>query len=297
MPPADQVILFLNRHAGTGTGHELVTRLADCLSQRGFQVVEVIAVEQLDLHLRQHAKRIHAVVAAGGDGTAELVANHTPAGIPIGLLPLGTENLLAKHLRLEANPEETAQIINAGHTHSLDAGLAKGKMFLLMLSCGFDAEVVHRLHNTRQGNITHLSYARPIIDSIRSYDYPNLTVSSSPEDEQPTKWEQVECHWAFVFNTPSYAAGLQIVSEADPTDGKLEIATFSGGSFWHGLWQLSAVALGQHRQLPGFQLRRSNHVCIRSDHHVPYQVDGDPGGFLPVEIEVLPGRLTLLAKA
>ena len=81
----------------------------------------------------------------------------------------------------------------------MDADRANGKLFLLMLSCGIDVDVVRRLHEGRQGNCSHPVYAMPIIDFIGNYyDYPNLRVSW----ETPDDWQKLDCHWAFAFNTP-----------------------------------------------------------------------------------------------
>ena len=83
--------------------------------------------------------------------------------------------------------------------------------------------------------------------------------------------------------------------EAVATDGRLDVCTFDRGSFWHALKYLGFVAIGQHRVLADCSLSRIERVRIESDSRVPYQLDGDPGGVLPLEIEVLPGRLTLAA--
>ena len=113
--------------------------------------------------------------------------------------------------------------------------------------------------------------------------------------EHHSEWQTIDCHWAFLFNAPVYAAGLQIVNNGDPSDGQLEVATFAGGSLWHGLRQFSAVMLGQHQQLPDFQLNHATRIRIESDHeNVPYQIDGDPGGILPVEVDLLPRHLTII---
>lgn len=290
---ARTIVLFVNPRAGTGSGKRLVQDLEALLTQNGFEVVRIDEIPRLASYVAEHRSQIHAVVSAGGDGTVETVVNATDADVPIAIFPLGTENLMAKYLRIEPHPRRTLEMIQRGKKAHFDAGRANGKLFLVMLSCGFDAEVVRRVHQERRGNITHLAYAKPILESIATYDYPNLRVQW--ENEQDS--QELECHWAFLFNAPIYAAGLQIVSDGDPTDGELELATFAGGSFWQGLWQFGTVVVGQHESMPNFQLNRCKRLTIRSDHEeVAYQVDGDPGGFLPVEIEVLPKHLTLLVN-
>lgn len=286
-----EVVISFNPRAGTGAGKPLIGELRELLVEYGYDVKLIDCLDTLTEYSAQRGPQIHAVVAAGGDGTIEAIVNATKGQQPIAVFPLGTENLMAKYLKIEAHPRRLIEIISLGRSVQFDAGTANGKLFSIMLSCGFDADVVRRVHDERQGNITHLAYAKPIVDSIWNYDYPNLIV----EWEEDGQWKESNCHWAFIFNTPSYAGGLRIVSEADPTDGQFELATFAGGSLWHGLWQFSAVVLGQHHGLPGFQLHRSSHIRIRSDQsQVAYQIDGDPGGNLPVEIKVLPRHLSLL---
>lgn len=292
MNGSNLVVLFVNQRAGSGSGKALVDDLQELLQSSGFEVQVIADLQKLKPFVTEHRARIHCVVSAGGDGTVEVVADAVDADVPIAVFPLGTENLLAKYLEIEAHPRNVAAMVSRCKTQRIDAGSANGKLFLVMLSCGFDADVVRRVHEEREGNITHLAYAKPIIDSILSYDYPNLVVEW--EDESGER-KQADCHWAFAFNMPSYAARLQIVTEGDPSDGRFELATFAGGSFWDGLRQFGAVLMGQHHHQPDFQLVRTPRIRISSDRKdVSYQVDGDPGGFLPVEIEVLPGRLTLV---
>ena len=286
----DQIIVLVNRKAGSGNRQALVGDLAGLLEQRGFSVRLIDSVSEYIQAVNGKGRGVRCIVAAGGDGTAELAASHA-GDIPIAVFPLGTENLLAKYLGITAHPQRTADMIARGQTRRIDVGRVNDHAFLIMLSCGFDAEVVRRLHDGREGNITHLSYALPIIDAIRNYRYPNLHVAIETAEGRVER----DCHWVFVFNAPAYAAGLQIVSDADPSDGEFDVATFSGGSFWHGLWQFSAVVLGQHHEMPEFQVHRGKRIEISSSAaEVPFQIDGDPGGFLPAEISVEPLRLTLI---
>ena len=100
--------------------------------------------------------------------------------------------------------------------------------------------------------------------------------------------------WLFAFNLPCYATGLQFAPQADGADGLLDVCGFGQGSVWHGLRYLTAVLQGRHQTLPDCLTGRVRRLRITADAEVPYQLDGDPGGMLPVEIEVLPGRLRLI---
>lgn len=268
------------------------------LRRRGLAVQMFDSIDGFTEAVRDVAAQgeLRAVVAAGGDGTAELVVNRIPQGIPMAVYPLGTENLLAKYLGWTTDPAKTANALERAKTCPLDAGLlASGdgasRLFLLMIGCGFDAEVIQRLHVQREGPITHWSYAKPILDAVRTYRYPKLQIT--PYDltgNEPLA--TMTAHWAFVFNFPSYAVGLGICRDATPNDGLLDVITFPGRSTLEGLIHLGAIMVGLHRQQPGVQVLRTPRVTIRSDQMVPVQADGDPCGTLPVDVRVLPNRWT-----
>lgn len=230
-----------------------------------------------------------AVVAAGGDGTIGLLANRLPSTCPIAIFPLGTENLLAKYLGLKPDPHELVEMLRVGRSVSLDVGQANGRLFLVMASIGFDAEVVRRLHRNRRGFIRHSSYFRPIWGAIHHYGYPPLRIEVDGNElsGRPT--------WAFIFNVPRYAMNLQIVPQANAFDGLLDLRTFYRGKLLSGLWYLANVLLNRHASLKDSTYRQATRIRINSDVPVPLQLDGDPAGTTPVEIVVVPKRLRVFA--
>lgn len=306
---ARRVLILLNPSAGSRSGLPRVAALREQLAQRNL-VVDVLSDVE-DLANRAAALRssgdLRAVIAAGGDGTVALVANRTREGTPIGVLPLGTENLLSKHLGITGDAAQLTRTVYGGKTVRLDAGRAGNRLFLLMWSCGFDADVVRRLHQERRGHIVRCSYAKPILESICSYPFPRLRVYGAPAEGGPQPAPSARrdapaasrvplwtgC-WLFVMNLPCYAAGLGIVPDAVGDDGLLDMCAFRGGSVWSGMRYLAGVLLGCHRSWRDCTAFRVRRLRVESDDPVPYQIDGDPGGWLPVDVEVLPGRLTLL---
>jgi len=225
------------------------------------------------------------------------------------MLPAGNENLLAKYLNLGRTPPRVCRTITDGALLRLDAAKANQRIFLLMAGCGFDADVVHRVHSRRRGHIHNRDYLKPILEAIRNYEYPELRVYwdevespseapptiESPAETPPTRESPAEVvRWLFAFNLPCYAGGLRPAPQAEGTDGLLDVCMFRRGSLWHGLRYTAAVLLGRHQRMADCTIRRMRRLRITSEAKVPYQLDGDPGGFLPLDIRVLPGRLTLL---
>jgi diacylglycerol kinase family enzyme len=295
-PQRDQVLVLLNLKAGHGSAGQEVERFQDLARHIGFQpTVQTDLAEATTRANQWHAEgRLRMLVGVGGDGTAMELVNRTMPGVPITLLAAGTANLLARHFRLATNAKELQQVVAAGQILKVDAGQVAGRLFIAMLSCGLDADVVRRVHDRRvmcPGSHSYWSFVKPLLQSIRSYQYPPLRVYCDQEDAKRSKC--VVARWAFVCNLPRYGWGLALARGADATDGLLDLCTFARGSFWHGLGYATAAQLGIHGHLTGCALCRVRRLRIEADQPVPYQLDGDPGGELPVDIEVLPGRLTL----
>jgi len=294
------VLISVNPMAGPRAADSPVGRLAHLLKERGLSPRTLSDLPQVAALANQwHAEgHLRALVGVGGDGTAAELVNRTTPGLPITLLPAGNENLLARHLGLDNSPAALCDTIAEGNLLRLDAGKANGRVFLLMIGCGFDADVVRRTHMRRTGHIGKHNYAKPIVDTIRSYQYPELRVTwedSAAVDKPAT--HSVTAKWVFGFNLPCYGGGIRLAPKADAVDGLLDVCTFEHGSLWHGLRYLCAVFRGRHEDLPDCRVWRSTNLRIECDAEVPYQLDGDPGGILPVEVGLLPERLTVVVPA
>jgi diacylglycerol kinase family enzyme len=294
---ARRVVISVNPNAGARSSQNRVEPLGRLLYQAGYSPEILTDLDEVGERATEafHRGELRTLVAVGGDGTAAEMVNRTPPGVPLTLLPSGNENLLARYLGLGAGPEEVFRTIAEGDTIRLDAGKAGDRIFLLMMGCGFDGEVVRRVHQWRTGHIRSRHYVKPVLSTIRSYQYPELRVywdASGPQAEQAGS--PAGFRWLFAFNLPCYGGGMRIAPDADGTDGQLDVCGFHRGSLWHGLRYAMAVRRGKHAGLADCTLRRAARFRITSAVEVHYQLDGDPGGLLPVDVEVVPDRLTLL---
>lgn len=303
---ADRVLISVNPKAGRRSVERRVDRLVALLSQRDFnvEVVTDLAEASAGANRLHAAGQLRALVGVGGDGTAAELVNRTSPGVPITLLAAGTANVLAKCLALAHTAEAVSETIVAGHLMQLDAGLASGRTFLLMAGCGFDADVVRRVHERREaggrsGHISYFSYLKPIVESIRSYEYPAIRVYCDEPCDEPAEEASrpLMARWVFVCNLPRYGWGLKLAPSAEGADGLLDLCAFRKGSLLSGLRYVAAAQCGCHQRMADCVTRQARRFRITSDRPVAYQLDGDPGGLLPLDIEVLPGRLTVLVPA
>lgn len=300
---ANRVLISVNPIAGRQNVRPQVEHLAQLLCKQGFPAEILTDLEEVCRRANEIALRgqLRALVGVGGDGTAAELVNRTNPGVPLAIYPAGTSNLLARQLGLKADPESMCRMIAFGRYAYLDAGSAAGRLFLLMVGCGFDAEVVRRVHAARVahggGHLSYWSYLKPILHSIRSYQYPELRIYCDPQDHGSGELGSapISARWAFVFNLPRYGWGVRMAPRAVANDGLLELCTFSRGSLWRGLWYTAAAQLGRHEQLADCLTRQVRRVRITAEGPAAYQLDGDPGGMLPLEIEAVPGRVTMLA--
>jgi diacylglycerol kinase (ATP) len=290
-----KVLLLVNRKAGSGRRREVVDQVAAALGEAGFPATILSTIDQLRDQATEFAAQgdLRAVVAAGGDGTFGAALNVTPAGTPLVILPMGTENLLGRYAGYTRDPHHMVRLLQEGVVAPLDAGKAGERLFAMMLSAGFDAEVVRRVHGGRRGNITHLAYAAPIWSAVMGYRHPPFELHwTDPEGEE----HRLESRWLFALNLPRYALQIPIAPHACGVDGMVDVCAFRHGSLAAGLRYLAHVCLHRHHRLPDVTTLRTSRLKLVAspEDQIPFQLDGDPGGFLPVDINVVPSRMNML---
>lgn len=288
-----EVWICASTKAGSGQGRHEIDLLVERLRAISIDVHVTHNIVELRERISDTTRstRNFAVVAAGGDGTLALVAQNLPREIPIVPMPLGTENLLARYYGYTCRAADVIDTITRNERFVIDAGLANGRLFLVMVTAGMDAEVVRCMHLTRRGHITRWSYARPILRAISKYAFPTITAEQTKVDG--TKSSISAC-WMMAFNLPCYGGGLGIEPDARGDDGMLDRIAFRKGFLWSGLHYLMRIRLGWHLRHRDVDRCRFQTAVWSSPTRVPYQIDGDYAGRLPLEISVLAKRVTLL---
>ena len=281
-----------NPRSGSGQKREALISLIRELRRRGLKPRLFKSRERLTelLQSPEQLESLRCIIAAGGDGTVCDVINRFPE-VPVCPFPLGTENLLCRHFGVSGDAVQTADQIESGQCEAIDVGLLGDRRFLLMASVGFDAHVIHRLHNSRRGNISRLTYAWPILSAAAGYLFPQLRVFV---DDAP---EPIPGCLAVIANFPEYAFGLPLVPEAVPTDGLLSVRVFPEPGAFSLLRYCRLLRGHRHVGHPEIPFVTAHSIRIESDVPVPVQIDGDPCDTTPCEITLSAAGANLLARS
>jgi diacylglycerol kinase (ATP) len=297
----DDVLLFANPIAGRGRGRAVAGHIARRLTDRGFRVRTIFEppASVADDALRCTAPP-RAVIAVGGDGTLRAVVERMirlagddgAAAPPLLIVPLGTANLMGRHLGIHWTDDVEERVLDAviaGRTVQLDAARANGRPFLLMTGIGIDAHIVHELDRLRAGPIDITSYALPAALALRAYDFAPLSVEMDGKRLFGPAPAVV-----FVGNVAEYGTGFPILPEARADDGLLDLCILPCASRQDLVRLFLLAAAGEHLHAEGVVYHKGRHIRIESAQPVPVQVDGEAFGHTPVVIDLLPFRLPFI---
>jgi diacylglycerol kinase family enzyme len=292
-----RIVIVANPVSGSGKGFRLARKVAELLRRRGGNP-EVVETRQAgDARRIAAASGGAAVVAAvGGDGTVNEILNGLPEGPALAMIPGGTANVFAKELGLPADADGLARVLTEGREVAWDLGIDRtaGRKFLLFASAGYDAAVVHLFHAARKGPVRMWQYLWWGVKSILGYQAPRFDVEL---DGAPLG----EASWVIVSNAAAYGGPLVFTPRAKADDGSFEVLVCRGRR------RLDVAAMfaraftgwlsGDDLPLPGLSFHRARRVRLTplDGLPVPLQVDGDPAGHLPADLELVPGGVRVLA--
>ncbi len=230
------------------------------------------------------------VIAAGGDGTiAEIAAGLVGTQTALGILPLGTANVLALELGLPRQPEDAARALLTGREEQLWPGIARfgngrSRLFVQMLGAGFDAMVVRNLDLRLKRSIGRAAYVWQAARELPRYPF-------SPIQARLDGGEPLSASALVVTKGRLYAGPFPLAPGATPLKPGFHVALIGGGAL-HAALAGVLLPLGLLPHLPGLVLHQASQVSLRGD-DVPTQMDGDVTGDLPVSIADAPAPLII----
>ena len=282
--------LLVNPSSAGGRSLKLLPRIEAALDARRavFRVERTRSLEHgAELALRA-AEVGELPVVVSGDGLLGVVGGAMAgAEVPLGLIPAGRGNDLARALGIPTEPEAAVETVLAGNSRRIDVGEANGKRFLGIASIGFDSEC-NRLANETHWLRGNLVYAYSMPRTLLGWRPARFTIALGEERRR------ISGYFVAVANNSVYGGGMWIAPEARIDDGEFDVVSIGEVGKLRFLWGLRDVLKGTHLDRDEVDVFRAPRLQLDASRPFPVYADGDHLTDLPVTLRVLPRCLSIL---
>lgn len=285
--------LLVNPASAGGKSLKLLPRIEAALDARRapFRVEKTRSLEH-GVELALAATELGEVpVVVSGDGLMGAIGGAMAGSdAPLGLIPAGRGNDLARALGIPTDPEAAVETILAGHSRRIDVGEANGKRFLGIASVGFDSEC-NRLANETHFLHGNLVYAYSMPRTLIGWRTARFTIAVGEERKR------LSGYFVAVANNSVYGGGMWIAPEAEIDDGLFDVVAIEEVGKLRFLLGLRDVLKGSHLKKDEVSVFRAPRLQIDASRPFPVYADGDHLTDLPVSLRVLPSALSILVPA
>ena len=271
-----RLLVIANPTAGV-KGRTTVARVASELARCGtiVEIAETVAPADVERAIAA-AGSVDAVVAAGGDGTIRALATAAAArGLPLGILPIGTGNVMAREIGLGFSPEAIAATLARGPAIDIEGARANGSPFFLMAGVGFDAEIVARLSTPLKRVAGRAAYAVPTLQVLA------MPLACLQVD---VDGRMHEAAWVVVTRVRRYGGAFIIARDAGLARRTMTAVLFKPASRVALIRQMLALASGRIEGTSGVEHIYCERVSVRSSAGAAIELDGDTFGRTPLEV-------------
>ncbi|MGO4572542.1 lipid kinase [Microvirga sp. 2TAF3] len=238
----------------------------------------------------KHANEVDCVVVGGGDGTLNAAAlGVIEAKLPLGILPLGTANDLARTLGIPFDLDGAADIIAAGRTRRIDLGLVNGQPFFNVASIGLSAELAQKLTRDIKRRFGRLGYALVALKVLAQARPFNATIISETESVR-VKTLQIA-----VGNGRYYGGGNAVEKDAAIDDQHLDLYSLEFRRAWKLALMARSFRYGEHGAWNEVRAVRAKEFDIRTRISRPVNADGEIVTRTPAHFSIKPCAVTVFA--
>jgi YegS/Rv2252/BmrU family lipid kinase len=282
--------ILVNPSSGGGRTMKLLPAVEAALDARrvDFRVQRTKSLEHgVDAALRAIESGEVPVVLSGDGLLGAIGGAMAGSETPLGIVPGGRGNDLARVLGIPTDPEAAVEVILAGHSRLIDVGEANGKRFLGIVSVGFDSEANRRANETRvmRGNLV---YAYAALRTLAGWKPARFTLRVDSERIRLSGYS------VSVANNKAFGGGMFIAPDAELDDGQFDIVAVGEVGKLRFVGNLPKVFKGTHVDEDEVRVFRAPHLELSASKPFPVYADGEHLTDLPARLRVIPRALGVL---
>ena len=276
-------LLLVNRHSRRG--HETLSQVVTQLQGLGFELFEESTEKPQELPniIRSYRDRVDLVIIGGGDGTLNAaIEGLIDTQLPLGILPLGTANDLARTLQIPQSIPEACQVIATGHSQRIDLGKVNHKHFFNVASLGLSVQITRQLDKKAKRTWGVLAYAATAIQVVWK-TRPFRAEIRIGEDSIRVKTVQIA-----VGNGRYYGGGMAVADDAAINDQRLDLYSLEYQHWWQILLLVPAMWRGTHANWSGVRTLQCKEFDIYTRKAHPINADGEIVTYTPAKFRLIP---------
>ncbi|HEY0280983.1 MAG TPA: diacylglycerol kinase family protein [Solirubrobacterales bacterium] len=283
------LVLLVNPSSGGGRSLKVLARVEALLDARRvpFRVVRTRSLEHGVAKALQAIEAGEVPVVISGDGMIGAIGGAlagTPA--PLGIVPGGRGNDLARVLGIPTDPEAAIDVVLAGHSRPIDVGDANGRPFLGIASVGFDSDANRIANESRlKGNLV---YAWAALRALASWKSARFTIAIGDVRTR------VEGYSVIVANSKAYGGGMFVAPHAELDDGEFDVVTIGQVGKLRFLGNLPKVFKGTHVRNDEVRVMRASQLTLTASRPFAVYADGERLTDLPADLRIIPRALRVL---
>ncbi|WP_246225852.1 lipid kinase [Chelativorans xinjiangense] len=232
------------------------------------------------------------VVVCGGDGSVSSAAMAVmESGLPMGIIPMGTANDLARTLEIPLDLLRAADVIAEGHARPIDVGTVNGHAFFNVASIGLSTELAQGLDPALKRRFGRLGYA---LAAIRVLTKASRFRARITEKGMMT---EVETYQIAVGNGRHYGGGNVVEETAEIDDGHLDLYSLEMSNLWKLALMLRSFRSGRHGAWQEVRTARCVEFDIETKKSLPVNADGEIVTATPAHFKVHPKAISVFVAA
>ena len=285
-----RALLIVNSKSRSGAAQ--AEAAISALKSHGIEPVHVECGRREDVSplIVKHRDGVDCAVVGGGDGTLNAAAlGVIETGLPLGVLPLGTANDLARTLDIPFDLDGAAQVIADGRTRRIDLGLVNGEPFFNVASIGLSAELAQKLTGNIKRRFGRLGYALVAMNVLAHAKPFRATIASE------TETVQVRTLQIAVGNGRFYGGGNAVEKDAAIDDQHLDLYSLEFERAWKLALMARSFRSGEHGAWSEVRAIRAQEFAIRTRRPRPVNADGEIVTQTPAHFSIKPSAVTVFA--
>ena len=289
-----KIKLIYNSIAGQSKFKYFLDTIIEQFEKHGFEVSIFRASKKSNLYeyLKDTDEKVHGIIVAAGDGTLNRVINvmmQNNIKVPLGVIPAGTSNDFARHIKMPKNFSDCIDRILRGNVKEVDVGCVNGKYFINVCSAGLFSDTSQKVDVVLKNVIGKVAYFIAGIKSMINFKPFDVKI----ETENDIIIEKLSL--ILIFNGSSVGGMNRFTAGSDIQDGLFDILVIKSAPFWKSVSLFFKVVTGSHFSDKNVIYLKEPWLKVEkvTTEEIDLDMDGDKGPSFPMEVKCIKGGLKM----